>query len=249
MTIYRLPSNGAIIQCGLKAHAVKAGRTTRVQQIGLKPTPHETHGNLHLGRPPQHRLILPHQIITPIGHPRATLLQSAHPVPQLQVLKGYQPRSKTTKHNVLTSSSHFSNSEKTSAIATAVNPRQVSATSGTGLTSRCLITKPRAIISSWKWVDSTFLYLSLQTVIALVAFQQFATPSSTQSIRWVHILSYLCSSDHTKTSQITHEQQKHKDNHSPRHRHYSTCLHNYLPNHRVHSPPSDALHIEHKAAV
>jgi len=34
--------------------------------------------------------------------------------------------------NVLTSSSRFSNSEKTSAIATAVNPRQVSATSGTG---------------------------------------------------------------------------------------------------------------------
>jgi len=32
VTIYRLPSNGAIIQCGRKAHAIKAGRTSRVQQ-------------------------------------------------------------------------------------------------------------------------------------------------------------------------------------------------------------------------
>jgi len=40
------------------------------------------------------------------------LLQSAHPVPQLQVLKGYHPRSKTTKCDVLTSLSYFSNSEK-----------------------------------------------------------------------------------------------------------------------------------------
>ena len=31
MTIYWLPSNGAIIQCGRKAHALKAGRTSRVQ--------------------------------------------------------------------------------------------------------------------------------------------------------------------------------------------------------------------------
>jgi len=30
--IYWLPSNGAIIQCGRKAHAIKAGRTSRVQQ-------------------------------------------------------------------------------------------------------------------------------------------------------------------------------------------------------------------------
>jgi len=33
MTIYWLPSNGAIIQCGRKAHAIKAGRTSRVQHI------------------------------------------------------------------------------------------------------------------------------------------------------------------------------------------------------------------------
>jgi len=32
VTIYWLPSNGAIIQCGRKAHAIKAGRTSRVQQ-------------------------------------------------------------------------------------------------------------------------------------------------------------------------------------------------------------------------
>jgi len=31
VTIYWLPSNGAIIQCGRKAHAVKVGRTSRVQ--------------------------------------------------------------------------------------------------------------------------------------------------------------------------------------------------------------------------
>ena len=32
MTIYWLPSNGAITQCGRKAHAIKVGRTSRVQQ-------------------------------------------------------------------------------------------------------------------------------------------------------------------------------------------------------------------------
>jgi len=31
MIIYWLPSNGAITQCGRKAHAIKAGRTSRVQ--------------------------------------------------------------------------------------------------------------------------------------------------------------------------------------------------------------------------
>jgi len=31
VTIYWLPSNGAIIQYGRKAHAIKAGRTSRVQ--------------------------------------------------------------------------------------------------------------------------------------------------------------------------------------------------------------------------
>jgi len=31
VTIYWLPSNGAIIQCGRKAHAIKVGRTSRVQ--------------------------------------------------------------------------------------------------------------------------------------------------------------------------------------------------------------------------
>ena len=34
VTIYWLPSNGAITQCGRKAHAIKAGRTSRVQQSG-----------------------------------------------------------------------------------------------------------------------------------------------------------------------------------------------------------------------
>ena len=29
---------------------------------------------------------------------------------------------------------------------------------------RCSIAKPQAIISSWKWVDSTFLYLPLQII-------------------------------------------------------------------------------------
>ena len=33
VTIYWLPSNGAIIQCGRKAHAIKAGRTSRVQHV------------------------------------------------------------------------------------------------------------------------------------------------------------------------------------------------------------------------
>jgi len=33
VAIYWLPSNGAIIQCGRKAHAIKAGRTSRVQQV------------------------------------------------------------------------------------------------------------------------------------------------------------------------------------------------------------------------
>ena len=32
VTIYWLPSNGAITQCGRKAHAIKAGRTSQVQQ-------------------------------------------------------------------------------------------------------------------------------------------------------------------------------------------------------------------------
>jgi len=35
VTIYWLPSNGAITQCGRKAHAIKAGRTSRVQQFSL----------------------------------------------------------------------------------------------------------------------------------------------------------------------------------------------------------------------
>ena len=33
VTIYWLPSNGAITQCGRTAHAIKAGRTSRVQQL------------------------------------------------------------------------------------------------------------------------------------------------------------------------------------------------------------------------
>ena len=33
VTIYWLPSNGAIIQCGRKAHAIKAGRTSQVQHF------------------------------------------------------------------------------------------------------------------------------------------------------------------------------------------------------------------------
>ena len=33
VTIYWLPSNGAITQCGRKAHAIKAGRTSRVQHF------------------------------------------------------------------------------------------------------------------------------------------------------------------------------------------------------------------------
>jgi len=33
VTIYWLPSNGAIIQCGRRAHAIKAGRTSRVQHL------------------------------------------------------------------------------------------------------------------------------------------------------------------------------------------------------------------------
>ena len=40
MTVYWLPSNGAIIQCGRKAHTIKAGRTSRVQHFyHLKATP------------------------------------------------------------------------------------------------------------------------------------------------------------------------------------------------------------------
>ena len=39
VTIYWLPSNGAITQCGRKAHAIKAGRTSRVQQEGGGETP------------------------------------------------------------------------------------------------------------------------------------------------------------------------------------------------------------------
>jgi len=35
VTIYWLPSNGAIIQCSRKAHAIKAGQTSRVQQLFL----------------------------------------------------------------------------------------------------------------------------------------------------------------------------------------------------------------------
>jgi len=35
VTIYWLPSNGAITQCGRKAHAIKAGRTSRVQQAWI----------------------------------------------------------------------------------------------------------------------------------------------------------------------------------------------------------------------
>ena len=35
VTIYWLPSNGAIIQCGRKVHAIKAGRTSQVQQYAL----------------------------------------------------------------------------------------------------------------------------------------------------------------------------------------------------------------------
>ena len=38
VAIYWLPSNGAIIQCGRKAHAIKAGRTSRVQQTLLSPS-------------------------------------------------------------------------------------------------------------------------------------------------------------------------------------------------------------------
>ena len=49
-----------------------------LRRIGLKPTPQNTYGNLYLGRPPQHRLILPHQILTPIGHLEATLFQGLH---------------------------------------------------------------------------------------------------------------------------------------------------------------------------
>jgi len=59
-----------------------------LRRIGLKPTPQNTHGHLHLGRPPQHRLILPHQILTLIGHLEATLFQGLHLVLQLQILRG-----------------------------------------------------------------------------------------------------------------------------------------------------------------
>jgi len=37
VTIYWLPSNGAITQCGRKAHAIKAGRTSRVQHGDRPP--------------------------------------------------------------------------------------------------------------------------------------------------------------------------------------------------------------------
>jgi len=35
VTIYWLPSNGAIIQCSHKAHAIKASRTSRVQHLSF----------------------------------------------------------------------------------------------------------------------------------------------------------------------------------------------------------------------
>jgi len=43
VTIYWLPSSGAITQCGRKAHAIKAGRTSRVQQGDLPANPDEAY--------------------------------------------------------------------------------------------------------------------------------------------------------------------------------------------------------------
>jgi len=52
VTIYWLPSNGAITQCGRKAHAIKAGRTSRVQHKawlrGGKARLHRNVGRLRL---------------------------------------------------------------------------------------------------------------------------------------------------------------------------------------------------------
>jgi len=59
-----------------------------LRRVGLKPTPQNTHGHLHLGCPPQHRLVLPHQILALVGHLEATLLQGLNLVLQLQILRG-----------------------------------------------------------------------------------------------------------------------------------------------------------------
>ena len=51
VTTYRLPSNGAIIQCGRKAHAIKAGRTSRVQHSPMLSSGYARKHNNEEGEP------------------------------------------------------------------------------------------------------------------------------------------------------------------------------------------------------
>jgi len=76
-------SDGGIQDILLQDHQVEL-----LGRIGLKPTPQNTHGHLHLGCPPQHQLVFPHQILTLVGHLEATLLQGLNLVLQLQILRG-----------------------------------------------------------------------------------------------------------------------------------------------------------------
>jgi len=46
-----LPSNGAITQCGLKAHAIKAGRTSRVQHSPMLSSRYAHKHNNEEGEP------------------------------------------------------------------------------------------------------------------------------------------------------------------------------------------------------
>ena len=55
MTIYWLPSNGAITQCGRKVHAIKAGRTSRVQHIDGGGKHHAEGIQVHGSSPPRRR--------------------------------------------------------------------------------------------------------------------------------------------------------------------------------------------------
>jgi len=51
VTIYWLPSNGAIIQYGRKAHAIKAGRTSRVQHSPMLSSGYAHKHNNEEGEP------------------------------------------------------------------------------------------------------------------------------------------------------------------------------------------------------
>ena len=59
VTIYWLPSNGAIIQCGRKAHAIKAGRTSPVQHSPMLSGGYAHKHNNEEGEPVTREIYIP----------------------------------------------------------------------------------------------------------------------------------------------------------------------------------------------